>query len=129
LNQTKAESDTGVTKYHCFAIKNTHSTGSIIDIKLYVAENTPGADTDSIYLDPLAAGTGATGPTAVANENTAPASSTFVTPDSISHADVLNVGTLTPGQCRFFWVKQLTPAGVTVATLANTFKLGIYMRS
>lgn len=127
LNQTKAESSAGVTKYHCFAIQNAHATDDMVNVKLYIAENTPGADTCTLYLDPLAAGTGGTGPTAVANENTAPGGSTFVAPDSITHADVLNVGTLTAGQCRFFWVKQLTPAGVTTKTTNNTFKLGIYM--
>lgn len=129
LDQTKVESDTGVIKYHCFAIKNNHASLPMVDIKLYVSENTPGADTCSLFLDALAAGAGGTGPTTLANENTAPAGSTFVTPDSITHTDVLNVGTLTYGQCRFFWVKQLTPAGVTVATPVNTFKLGLYMRA
>jgi hypothetical protein len=129
LDQTKAESNAGVTKYHCFAIKNTHASMSMIEVKLWVASNTPGADTNSLYLDPIVAGAGGTGPTAVANENTAPAASTFVTPDSSTHADVLNVGVLTSGQCRFFWVKQLTPSGITTATAANTFKIGISMRA
>jgi hypothetical protein len=129
LNQTKAESNAGVTKYHCFAIKNAHATLDMIEVKLWIAENTPGADTNALYLDPLAAGTGGTGPTAVATENTAPAASTFVTPDSATHADVLSVGTLTAGQCRFFWVRQLTPAGVTTATTSNTFKIGVSMRA
>jgi hypothetical protein len=127
-NQTKAESDAGVTKYHCFAIKNTHASLSIVGIKLWIAENTPGADTMALYLDPLAASNGAVGPTAVADENTAPAASTFVTPDSSTHADVLNVGTLTSGQCRFFWIRQTTPAGVDTITTANTFKIGMSMR-
>ena len=130
LNQTKAESDAGVTKYHCFAIKNVHATLPIVGIKLWVSENTPGADTMALYLDPLTAGDGSTtSPTPVANENTAPTASTFVTPDSVSHADVLSVGTLTAGQVRFFWVRQLTPAGVSTKTTANTFKLGMFMRS
>ena len=129
LNQTKAESNAGVTKYHCFAIKNTHATLNMIEVTLWVAENTPGADTCALYLDPIVAGTGGTGPTAVANETTAPAASTFVTPDSATHADALNIGTLTPGQCRFFWVRQLTPANVTTATAANTFKVGVSMRA
>lgn len=128
-DQTKAESDAGVTKYHCFAIKNLHATLPIVGIKQWITENTPGADSCSIYLDPLAASDGSTGPTAVANENTAPSASTFVTPDSSTHADVLSVGTLTAGQVRFFWVKQLTPAGVTTATASNTLKLGHYIRA
>jgi hypothetical protein len=129
LNQSKSESNVGVTKYHCFAIKNAHATMDMIEVKLWIAENTPGADTNSLYLDPLVASNGAVGPTAVANENTAPGGSTFVTPDSATHADVLSVGTLTAGQCRFFWVKQLTPASVTTATLENTFKIGVSMRA
>lgn len=129
LNQTKAESNAGVTKYHCFAVKNAHATLDMIEVKLWVAANTPGADTCALYLDPIVAGAGGTGPTAVANENTAPGGSTFVTPDSVTHADVLNVGTLTAGQCRFFWVRQLTPAGITTATAANTFNIGVSMRA
>lgn len=129
LNQTKTESDTGVSKYRCFAIKNNHATESMVDVTLWIAENTPGSDTCLLYLDPLAASNGAVGPTAVANENTAPAVSTFVTPTSQTHADALNVGTLAAGQARFFWVYQLTPAGVDTKTEKNTFKLGMYMRA
>lgn len=129
LDTTKDESDVGVTKYHCFAIKNTHSTGKMKGVKVYITANTPGADTNSIYLDPLAVGTGSTNPTAVATENTAPSASTFVTPDSYTHADALAVGDLEAGQVRYFWCKQLTPAGVSVATTANTFSLGLYMRA
>lgn len=126
---TKAESDAGVTKYHCFAIKNNHATDPIVGIKLYISENTPGQDTMALYLDPLAAGNGITAsPTAVANENTAPGGSTFVSPDSAVHADALAVGTLNAGQVRFFWVRQTTPAGITTPTPNNTFKLGMYMK-
>ena len=129
LDQTKAESNAGVTKYHCFYIKNAHATLPMVAVKAYIAENTNGADTCTIWLDPLVAGTGAVGNTPVANENTAPSGSTFVAPDSITHADVLAIGTLTAGQCRAIWVKQLTPAGIDVATLANTFKLGLYIKA
>lgn len=128
LSQTKAESDAGVTKYHCFAIKNTHASLTITGIKLWISENTPGADNIALYLDPIAASNGATGPTAVANENTAPSGATWVVPDSLTHTDALSVGTLTSGQCRFFWIRQVTPAGVDTITTANTFKIGIYMR-
>lgn len=125
---TKAESLAGVTKYRCFAVKNQHATLPIVGIKLWVAENTPGQDTCALFLDSLAAGDGATtSPTAVADENTAPAASTFVTPDSATHADVLSMGTLAASEVRFFWVRQITPASVTTAYPSNTFKLGISM--
>jgi len=127
-DQTEEETLAGVTKYHCWAVKNVHASLPIVGIKLWVSQNTPGQDTFALYLDPLAAGDGATtSPTAVANENTAPGASTFVTPDSATHADVLSMGTLTFGQVRFFWVRQTTPASVTAETLGNTFKLGIQM--
>ena len=127
LDQTKAESLAGVTKYHCWAVKNVHATLPIIGIKLWIAENTPGQDTMSLFLDSLAAGDGATtSPTPVADENTAPAASTFVTPDSKTHASVLSMGDLTAAQVRFFWTKQTTPAAVTAKKLGNTFKLGLF---
>jgi hypothetical protein len=129
LDTTKAQSDAGLTRYHGFYVKNTHATLPMVGIKLWIAENTPGSDTCGLFLDAIAAGTGGTGPTTLADENTAPAASTFVTPDSATHADVLAVGTLTSGQCRFIWIRQITPAGVTVATSANTLKLGMSLRA
>ncbi len=129
-NVTKALSDTGVTRYHAFAIKNTHSTDPIIGIKLFISANTPGADNITLYLDPLAAGDGSTtSPTPVANETTAPAGATWVAPDSATHADALSVGDLTAGQVRFFWMREVVPAGVSTSTDANTFALGCYLRA
>tara|TARA_R110000868_G_scaffold60448_7_gene184628 strand:+ start:2076 stop:2870 length:795 start_codon:yes stop_codon:yes gene_type:complete len=122
---TKAESLSGVTKYHCFALKNAHASMSMISILSWIVANTPGADTISIGLDPLTAGTGSVGPTAIANENTAPSGVTFVAPTSSVDANVLALGTLTYGLCRFIWLKQIVPAGVTVATPVNTFNLGV----
>ena len=127
LNTTKAQSDAGFSKYHCFAIKNTHATDPIVGIKMWIAENTPGADTWSIALDSLAASNGAVGPTPVTNETTSPGL-TFYTPTSKTDANVLDIGTLTASQVRFFWIKNLTPASVDTATAENTFKLGIYCK-
>lgn len=127
IDTTKAESDAGFSKYHCFAIKNTHATEPMVNVTLWVSENTPGSDTWSLALDPLAASNGAVGPTAVANETTSPGL-TFVTPVSRTDSNALAVGTLTAGQVRFFWIKNLTPSGITEEELVNTFKLGVYAR-
>ena len=127
LNVSKDDSNTGKSFYHCFALKNT-SADKIIDIKVFMSENTPGADTITMYLDPLAASNGATGPTAVADENTAPAGSTFVNPTSSTHADVLSVGTLLTTEVRFVWFHELIPANVSTATDPNTWKVGISAR-
>jgi hypothetical protein len=123
-NLTKAETLAGVTKYHCFAVKNTHASMDLIAILEWIAANTPGQDNITIGLDPLAAGSGATGPTAIVNENTAPSGVTFVNPTSISDTNALAVGTLTYGQCRFIWFKQQVPANCTTSTTANTFNRG-----
>lgn len=127
LNLTEDETNTGVNKYHCFALKNTHGTKKIVDIKMWVSKNREGAS-ESLYLDPLAASNGAVGPTAVANENTAPGGSTFVVPTSSTDAAVLSFGTLLAGQVRFFWRKEATPAGLDTAVTANTFVASISMR-
>ena len=125
VDLTKAETLAGVTKYHCFAVKNIHASGSILNLYEWIAANTPGQDTITIYLDPVAAGNGSsTYPAAVANENTAPAGAVFVNPVSVTDSAVLNYGTLTYGQVRFVWYKQLVPANCTTATLANTFNPG-----
>ena len=127
-SQTKPETSAGVTKYHCFAIKNNHATDNLVDLRLYIAQNTNAEDTWELYLDPLAASNGSVGPTAVADENTAPVGATWVNPTSYDHADYLAVGELTPGQCRFFWVKQTTPANCTTSVTENIAKIGIYVK-
>ena len=125
-NLTKAESLTGIIKYHCFAVKNIHASMSMISVLAWIAANTPGQDNVTIGIDPLAAGDGATtSPAVIANENTAPAGVTFVNPTTITHADVLAFGTLTFGQVRFFWLRQQVPANVSVATTADTLNLGL----
>jgi hypothetical protein len=125
LDQTKNESDTGVTKYHCFSFKNT-SAEPIKDVTLYISENTPGSDGISLALDPLAAATGITGPTSIV-ETVGPGL-TFVAPDSRTHADALDMGDLLPSESRYYWVQQITPPGIVTATTANTHKIGVYMR-
>ena len=129
LDQTKDESDVSATKYHCFAIKNT-SAETMKAVTLYISENTPGADTINIALDPLAASSGTPGPTDTTDEDNAPTitPNTFVTPTSRTHADAVVIGDLLTTEVRFYWVKQITPSGVDVATPANTYKIGMYMR-
>ena len=126
---TKAQSKTGLVRYHCFAVKNTHATLPVDDVRGYIAENTPGVDNCLLYLDPLAASNGATGPTAVANDTTEPAGAAWVNPTAFDHADKLAFGLLNAGQVRFFWVKQTTPANVGTPEPNNTFIPGFYMIS
>lgn len=121
---TKAQSLAGLTVYHCFAVKNAHASMSMVSILEWIAANTPGQDNITIGLDPLVAGAGTVGPTAVANENTAPAGVTFVNPVSSSDPNVLAIGTLTFGQVRFLWFKLVVPPNVSAAQPVNTFNRG-----
>ena len=128
-NLTADETDAGVTKYHCFAVKNLHATVKMKSVKLYRALDTVAQDVLSMFLDPLAVGDGSTtSPTPVANENTAPGSSTFVTPNTKDHTDALDVGTLLAGEVRFFWIKQDVPSGIEEETENNIFEIGAYVR-
>lgn len=48
---SKAESNAGSVEYRCEYFKNTHSVDSLIDMKIWIAENTPGQDNVAIGLD------------------------------------------------------------------------------
>lgn len=48
---SKAESNAGSIEYRCEYFKNTHASDSLIDFKVWIAENTPGQDTIAIALD------------------------------------------------------------------------------
>lgn len=116
---TKDESYAGVTRYRCLYLKNVSSDAKKA-VKLYIADNTPGADTVSIGLDPAGVnGTAAT----IANENTAPAGVTFTAPTTVGEA--LSIGDLAANAYYPFWIKELVPAGVTEQTDANTFRLAV----
>jgi hypothetical protein len=125
---SKDESDTGITKYHCFALKNT-GTDAKKSVTIWIASNTPGQDGISIGVAKAAAGDGATTgiDAVIADENTAPVDVTFTAPATKETG--LSVGDLSGSagstHTRCFWIKQLVPAGVDQEYLDNTFKIGI----
>ena len=48
---SQAESNVGTIEYRCEYFKNTDASDSLIDFKLWIAENTPGQDSVAIGLD------------------------------------------------------------------------------
>lgn len=185
---SKAESNTGGVEYRCEYFKNTHGADSLIDFKLWIAENTPGQDSVAIGLDPaglsgtatqntkaitaaswsggvitftcnghgipvganvqIAGSTPAdyngnyvvtasstntfqvakvadpgswTSGSTVCSETFAPSGVTFSTPDA---ASPLTIGDIAPGAYQAVWIRRTVPAGVTVATASNYYKLG-----
>jgi hypothetical protein len=127
-NVSKDLSYTGVTRYHCFAIKNT-GTDAKKDVIIWISSNTPGQDTISIGVGAGAAGDGtSTGiDTDTTDETDAPSGVTFTAPTTQTTG--LSVGDLSGSagstHTRCFWIKQLVPAGVDQEYLNNTFRIGI----
>lgn len=184
---SKAQSNAGEVTYRCFYFKNA-AADTMVEFKLWIAENTPGQDSVAIGLDPAGIGgtatqttkavTGATWLSSVSTftctghgipvgakvtvagvtpsgyngdytvtavtENTfsvadasdpgsfsvagtvcsetfAPAGVTFSLP---SASDPLSVGDLDASESQAVWVRRTVPAGVTVATASNGYKLG-----
>lgn len=119
-NISKAESLAGDTEYRCLYIKNTHSTDTMIDVKLWRGSDASGQDVISVELDPVGKGNGSTTgvATTIALETTAPTGVTW-TSNAISEATALSVGDLAAGECYAFWEKRVVPANTTTSTAAD----------
>lgn len=114
------EAAAGDTEYRCFYVKNTHGTDSLSSAAIYIASNTPSADTAlAIGLDP--AGVSANG-TTIANESTAPAGVTFSA--AANSGAALAIGTLGPGDFQAIWVRRVVDAdAVAAASDPTTFRV------
>lgn len=128
---SKDESDVGTSIYRCIAVKNT-GTDKKKDVTIWIAANTPGADTVLVGDAVAVAGNGtSTGlETAPANQTTAPSGVTFSSPSSKTSGIVLGElsGSAGATHTKCFWIKLLVPAGITEETLNNTFSIGYYAK-
>ncbi len=107
-NVSDSEALAGDIEYRCFYVHNGHATDTLTNPKLYIASQTPSADT----VIAVGAGVAAAGSTetAVANENTAPASVTFSA--AANEAAAIDLGaSLGPGQGKAVWVRRTVSAG------------------
>lgn len=119
---TKAESLAGSVKYRGIFIQNDHASESMVNGKLYIAENTPGQDTIQIAM---AAEAKNLAMATIADEDTAPSAIDFDAVNPINAASGLVIPTLDFGDYIGFWLKRTVPANTSQAELENTFKLGI----
>ncbi len=110
---SSGDADAGDTEFRCCYVKNTHATLSVLNVKVEVATD-PAESNWEIALG--AAGKNGT-ETAVANEDTAPATPTFGT-------TALELGTLAAGDFFPIWIKRIVTAGAGAAT-PDTGKLRI----
>ena len=118
----KAESLAGDTEYRTIYMENKHSADSMVDVKVWIENNTPGQDTIAIQLDP--AGLNGTA-VIIATENTAPAGVDFDVVNPIDEASALSLGTLAFGDFFPMWVKRLVPAATSAQQLNNEFRLAM----
>lgn len=109
---TSTEAGAGDIEYRLVYVHNAHATLTLLGAKVWIQTNTPSASTD-VAIGLAAAGANAT-ETAVANENTAPASVTFSQPASLGAG--LSIGDLAPGQHYGVWVRRTVSAGAAVAS-------------
>lgn len=101
-NVDDTEANNGDIEYRCFYVKNTHATDSLTLAAVYIASNSPSADTViAIGLDP--AGLSGTA-TTIANEGATPSGVTFSAAASAGAA--LSIGTLAAGAYQAIWVRR-----------------------
>jgi hypothetical protein len=104
---TEAQRVAGAVHYRCLYVVNTHPTGDLANLTLWLDDLPVNAGTAmAIGADP--AGVNGTA-TTVANETTAPSGVTFSAPTS--YGSGINLGTLTPGDYVAFWVRRTVTAG------------------
>lgn len=118
----KAESLSGDSEYRCVYMENQHAADSMVDVKVWIENNTPGQDTIAIQLDPV----GLNGVAVIiATEKTAPVGVDFDAVNPIDEASSLSMGTLAFGDQFPMWIKRLVPANTSAQQLDNEFRLAM----
>lgn len=122
---SKTESYAGDVEYRCFYVYNAHPTDPFVGAKIYISQQTTGADDIAIGKDPAGVGDGSTSgvATTIANEGTAPSGVTFSAPSAIGSA--LSIGQLNAGQSHAIWEKRNVPAATVTSTTNNLSALTI----
>lgn len=118
----KADAKAGDTEYRGVYWENDHSTDAMVDIRMWIAQNTPGQDVIQIALAAEAKNvTMAT----IANENTAPAGIDFDAANPVDYASGIAIPDLSAGDYQGFWIKRTVPAGTNQSQTNNSFRIGV----
>jgi|Deesub1362B_J571_1020462.scaffolds.fasta_scaffold00499_24 hypothetical protein len=119
------EAQSGDVEYRCIYVKNTNTTDTLYDARVFIAQDTLSADDEiDIGLDPAGVGDGTnTGvATSIADEGEAPTGVTFSHPTD--YASGLVIGDLGPGQCIAIWIRRTVNAGAA-AIASNSFQIKV----
>lgn len=115
-----AESSAGDVEYRCIYVRNVHGSLTLTGAVAWVQ-----ADTSSA-LTVIALGLGSSAmdgvEQTVANEDTAPASVTFL--PAVNKAGGIALGNIPPGQTRVIWLRRTVTAGATV-TASDPFTIRV----
>lgn len=127
-NVSKPESLAGDTEYRCRYLKNTHTTDTMIDVRLWRDKDTDGQDVLTVDIDPAAIGDGtstgvATACLQAAKTITAASwSASVATYTSTAHGyavgDLVKVAGITPSGYN-------VTAGLITTIAANTFTIAV----
>lgn len=111
-------------RYRCIFVRNTHATLTATDVRVFLPNGDPaGGASVAIAVDPTAAsaiGASAAQALEIANDTTAPAGLTWVTPTTYASGIVL--GNLAPNQCRAYWVRRTAANSAPVAAESVLFR-------
>ena len=114
---TPARNAAGEVDYRCGFVRNLDATLTALTYKLWMQGGDPaGGPTWAIALDTTAAspiGSASAQALEIANDTTAPAGLTWVTPTT--EGTGLPFGDIPPGDCRPFWVRR-TQTNTTAST-------------
>ena len=110
---TKSVALAGQTDYRCVYVQNV-SAATLTNVKMYINQNTSGADSVEIGLD--TAGLNGTA-AATANTTTAPVGVSFSAPTNPGVA--LSLGTLAAGAYYPVWFKRIVPVNTTTGLTAD----------
>lgn len=123
-NISATESLNGDTEYRCFYIKNTHSTDSAFDVRLWIKAQPVGSDTLAIALDPNGKNAVARGPLTDEGDSTNVLTGIAFTAPS-TYAAALTIGTLAAGDYYPFWMRRTVPPNTTVQVANDFSALGL----
>ena len=106
-NVSAGESAAGSIDYRCVYILNNHGTDTLNSVAIWFNGDSPAAGSAmGLALDPAGIDEDAT---TIANETTAPAGVTFLTP--YAEIDAIAIGNLGPGQYIGVWLRRTIEAG------------------
>lgn len=108
----------GITEYRCIYVKNTNASSAMNSVRAWVSSAPNSQVTIQMGADP--AGKNGT-PSAIANDQTAPAGVTFAS--YTSDAGGLSLGNLSAGDYYPIWIKRTVAADSKTSVPADTFVL------